>query len=58
MVRTYTVAELGERGGRMLPVRATMQNAKTGSRTELVLESVDAQPPADEAFTERALERG
>lgn len=56
--RTYEVQEVGERGGRTLPVKATMRNAKTGSRTELVLEKIETEPPPDAMFTERALERG
>lgn len=58
LLRTYEAEELAEQGGRTIPVKATMRNARTGSQTVLVLKKVETEAPPDSHFTERALERG
>ena len=43
---------------RTLAAESVMENLQTGSKTQMTVLSLDDAPVGDEAFTERALERG
>lgn len=56
--KVYRALELKRFGERTLAGRAEMENVQSGSRTTLELLKLEEVQLGDEAFTERALERG
>jgi hypothetical protein len=56
--KRLTVTKVGPLGGRTLAVESTMETLATGTRTTVMVHSLEAGTFSDEAFTERGLERG
>lgn len=57
-LKTYRALELKTFKDRVLASRSVMENVQTGSKTTMTLLEVKEATLGDEAFTERALERG
>jgi hypothetical protein len=56
--KRYRALKLKTYKGRVLAAESVMENLKTGSKTQLSVVKLEDATLADEAFTERALERG
>jgi hypothetical protein len=56
--KVYRAAELKRFKDRVIAARASMENLQTGSVTTLEVLQLEEAQPGDEAFSERALERG
>lgn len=58
LLKTYRALELKKFKDRVLAARSIMENVQTGSKTTMTLLDVTEAELADDAFSERALERG
>lgn len=57
--KTYSVQRLAKQpDGRMYAAESTMENARTGRKSKVVVDNVAPADAPESAFTERALERG
>jgi hypothetical protein len=56
--KLYRATKLRKFKDRVLAAEATMENLQTGSKTTVGILKLDETPLGDEAFSERALERG
>jgi hypothetical protein len=56
--KVYRAAQLKQFKDRVIASRASMENLQTGSVTTIEVVQLEEAQPGDEAFTERALERG
>lgn len=57
-LKQYKTLKLKKFKDRVLAAESQMQNVQTGSTTKMEIRKIDEQTLGDEAFTERALERG
>jgi hypothetical protein len=58
VTKRLTAAKVGPLNGRTLAIESTMETVSTGGRTTVTIHSLESGAFADEAFTERGLERG
>jgi hypothetical protein len=57
-LKIYRAASLKKFKDRVIAAKAVMENLQTGSRTTIEVLKLEESTLGDEAFTERALERG
>jgi hypothetical protein len=58
LTKRLTANKVGTLNGRTLAVESTMETVASGTRTTVTIHSLETGAFADEAFTERGLERG
>lgn len=58
LLKRYKTLELKAFKERTIAAKSVMENVQTGSKTEMTVLSLEDNTMGDEAFTERALERG
>ena len=57
-LKRYRTLKLKSFKDRTVAAESVMENLQTGSKTQMTVMSLNDAPVGDEAFTERALERG